>query len=100
MSRYRRAAKVDDNQSEIVTALREIPGVTVQPGHDDILVGYRGRTFWFEIKTKMAIRLKACLKPSQAKLLAEWTGHYRVVSCLEDIMSELKAAVGACRHAK
>ena len=53
----RRAAKVDENQPEIVQALREI-GATVEPlhfvgrGFPDIAVGYRGNNWLFEIKTK------------------------------------------------
>ena len=50
MSKYRRAARIDENQSAIVNALRDIPGLSVALEHDDILVGYKGKTFWYEIK--------------------------------------------------
>jgi hemin uptake protein HemP len=86
MSRWRRAAKIDDNQREIVAALRRIPGVTVQVGHDDILVGHRGATYWFEIKR--TDRTEA-LKDSQRALLANWKGHYQIVSTLEEILDLL-----------
>jgi hypothetical protein len=52
----RRAARTDANQSAIVEALRKV-GATVTPTHmvgggfPDITVGYRGRTFLFEIKS-------------------------------------------------
>jgi hypothetical protein len=36
MSKWRRAAKVDEAQAEIVAFLRAMPGVTVEPGHDDV----------------------------------------------------------------
>lgn len=42
MSKHRYAASVDKNQPEIVKALRKIPGVTVQVGMDDILIGRNG----------------------------------------------------------
>ena len=86
----RRAAKVDQNQSAIVKALREIPGVTVAVGHDDILVGFRGRTLWFEVKRPES---KKRLQESQKKLKAEWAGHYRVVWTIDQIIEEI--GVGA-----
>ncbi len=87
MSKYRRAAKVDANQSRIVAGLRCIPGVSVQTGHDDILVGFRGRTYWFEIKRP---ECKSRLMDSQKRLRAEWSGHYAIVSSLEEILSALE----------
>lgn len=51
----RRAAKVDENQAEIVAALRQI-GCSVSLLHSvgggvpDALVGFRGETFLIEIK--------------------------------------------------
>lgn len=51
----RRAAKVDDNQADIVAALRQI-GCTVQLLHSvgagcpDLLVGWGGQTFLLEVK--------------------------------------------------
>ena len=85
MSKYRRAAKVDGNQGEIVKALRAIPGVTVATRHDDILVGYGGQTFWFEIKADR----KAEIKPGQKMLAAEWKGHYAIVTSAEEIIADI-----------
>ena len=51
MRLMRRAARVDKNQKEIVKALRSIPGVSVALGHDDLLVGFRSKTYWFELKS-------------------------------------------------
>jgi len=94
----RRAAKVDENQSAIVAALRQLPGVTVEVGHDDILVGYRGRTYWFEIKRPDAVSRKTGeVKPSQLteserKRLATWCGHYAVVWDSSQIIEALASA--------
>ena len=56
MSRYmRRAARIDNNQKEIVKSLRDIPSVTVATNHDDILVGFEGKTYWYEIKSQRAL---------------------------------------------
>ncbi len=92
--KHRLAAKVDDNQAEIVSQLRSLPGVSVEPGHDDILVGYRGITYWFEIKRPEELKkdgaLKAgTLKDSQVKLLNEFAGHYAVVWDIDQILAEL-----------
>ena len=82
----RRRAKVDANQPEIVKSLREIPGVTVQLGMDDFLIGYKGKTYWIELKD---VGKEKQLKDSQIKLLDKWTGHYMVTSSLDEILSEL-----------
>jgi len=95
VSKYRRAAKIDSNQPDIVSALRKIHGVTVELNHDDILVGYKGLTYWFEIKTpdcvsnKTGLILESAKKDSQKKLEKEWCGHYRIVSCIDDILSDI-----------
>lgn len=91
----RRAAKIDKNQNEIVKELRSIPGVTVQVSMDDLLIGYKGANYWIELKepgtvskTTGEIRDSA-IKPSQHKLRAEWKGHYKIVYCIEQILSEI-----------
>lgn len=92
MSKWRKAAKIDSAQTEIVKTLRTIPGITVEPGHDDILLGHKGRTFWFEIKSASAVSkktgnvLESAKKDSQKKLEAGWAGHYQIVSSIEEIL--------------
>lgn len=87
--------KTDNNQSEIVKALRKIPGVTVEVGHDDILVGHRRKTYWFEIKDTSVISKKTgkpyknAIKPSQEKLLATFTGHYAIAWEIGQILVEM-----------
>lgn len=91
----RRKAKIDASQTAIVEALRDIPGVTVAPKHDDILVGYQGKTFWYEIKSDSAVSrrtgkiLDSAKKKSQIKLESEWHGHYRIVSTLDEILVDM-----------
>jgi hypothetical protein len=95
LSKWRRAAKIDANQPAIVKALRNIPGVTVQTGMDDLLVGYNGFTYWFELKEpekvskKTGELLESAIKPSQIKLRDTWKGHYRIVWSLDQILAEL-----------
>jgi hypothetical protein len=81
----RRAARVDNNQSDIVEALRKIPGVTVETGHHDILVGYKNRTWWFEIKNQDCVSPKTArvraseFTKSENYRLEHFTGQYDVV---------------------
>ena len=95
MSRNRFAAKIDVNQPEMVKTLRSIDGVTVELNHDDILVGYKGRTYWFEIKDpnklfkKDGSFAKGQIKPSQQKILDEWHGHYRIVWEMDMILEDI-----------
>lgn len=85
MTKFRRAARIDSNQGMIVKALREIPGITVATRHDDILVGWLWRTYWYEIKASD----KASIRPAQITLRDQWTGHYRVVSSVEEILQDI-----------
>lgn len=88
------AKKIDVNQPGIVKALRAIPGVTVELDHDDILCGYKGRTYWFEIKAPDTIGKdgkvrESCIKDSQKHIRATFTGHYRIVSSLDEILQDM-----------
>lgn len=91
MAKYRQAARVDDNQGMIVGMLRSM-GATVQTGMDDLLVGYKGKTFWFEVKDPEKTLKKdgeykaGAIKPSQKKLRAEWRGQYDIVHSFEQIV--------------
>jgi len=94
----RRAAKVDDNQKSIVDALRKIPGVTVEVGHDDILVGYRGATHWYEIKRPDCVSKRTGMireseiTPSERDRYKKWRGHYLIVWELGHILEDIGIA--------
>lgn len=75
----------DKNQLEIVKALRKIPGVTVRTEMDDLLVGYKKRNYWFELKESP----KSNVQPSQYKLLKEWTGAYAFAFTVDDILEDI-----------
>ncbi len=91
----RRKDKIDSNQNEIVNALLSIPGVSVETGHDDIIVGYKGQNFWFEIKTPESVSRKtgkikdSSKKPYQKLLEKDWSGHYKIVSDIGDILNDI-----------
>ncbi len=92
MGKNRYAAKTDANQPGIVLALRKIPGVTVQCSMDDILIGYKGKNFWIEIKepetvsTVTGLVIPSAIKPSQHKLVAEWKGQYDIAWNIDQIL--------------
>lgn len=87
----RRAAKVDDNQGEIVAALRGI-GATVQPLHavgqgcPDLLAGYQGRNVLIEVKDGSKSPSKRKLTPDQTEWHAGWKGQACVVESVDDAL--------------
>ena len=89
------AANVDKNQNGICEALEKL-GFSVEKGHDDILVGKHGKTWWFEIKSENAVSKKTgkvrekAKKKSQVRLDNEWKGHYKIVSSLDEILADIK----------
>lgn len=91
----RRAAKVDANQAAIVRALRCYPSITVETGHDDLLVGYNLQTFWFEVKDE-SVRSKhtgfvrrSKLTKTEVHRLDNWRGFYRVVFNVNEILEAI-----------
>ena len=74
----RRAARVDENQSDIVTALRAI-GATVRvisqgDGIPDLLVGFMGKTILLEVKDGKKPPSARKLTPAEQKFFDEWRG--------------------------
>lgn len=93
----RRAAKVDDNQREIVAALRRA-GATVRDlsrvgeGCPDLLVGFRGRNWLVEVKRPKATGQRAGrTTPAQDEFLAGWRGHAVVVWTVEEALQAIGA---------
>jgi hypothetical protein len=95
MSINRYAKRADLNQTGIVQGLRSIPGVSVQTEHNDILVGFRNKTFWFEIKSENSVSkktgkvLQSRKRGSQIVLEKNWAGHYSIVSSIDEILIEI-----------
>lgn len=91
-----RRNKTDINQSDIVAALRAIPGCAVETNHDDILVGYRGANYWFEIKNPEEVDKNGIPYAKQSKtakkqkdLADNWPGHYRIVTRIDQILKDM-----------
>ncbi len=91
----RYAAKVDENQPEIVKALRNV-GATVTPTHaagggfPDLVVGFRGVNFLLEIKDDAKPPSKQKLTPDQEQWHGSWQGQRAV--CRN--VAEALAAIG------
>jgi Holliday junction resolvase len=77
--------RVDDNQSKIVKALRDL-GATVQHLHavgkgcPDIVVGFKGKNLLLEIKDGD----KKVLTPDQVNWHKLWKGQVNVVTSIDD----------------
>ena len=75
----RRAAKVDANHGEIVTALRA-EGASVQSlagvgaGCPDLVVGLAGQSFLVEVKDGEKCPSHRTLTPDQKRWILKWTG--------------------------
>jgi len=74
----RRSARVDDNQMEIVRAMRAV-GATVRvitqgDGLPDLLVGYNGHTILMEIKDGNKPPSARKLTDNEQKFFDEWKG--------------------------
>ncbi len=95
MSQWRKTkqtGRVDSNQAGIIEALCKIQGVTVEIGHNDILIGYKGRNYWVELKSQDTVSPRTGkvrpseIKDSQKKLLKEWRGNYTICWNIDQIL--------------
>jgi len=98
MSRRYQHKKTDVNEKDIVKTLRAIPGVSVETGHDDLIIGYKGKNYWYEIKnpdemTKdgRPVKKKGKTYEKQMNLQANFTGHYSIVWNVDQILAEIMA---------
>jgi hypothetical protein len=91
----RRANRIDDNQNDIVTALRKA-GATVRvisqgEGIPDLLVGFRGETILLEVKDGNKPPSARTLTPAEKKFFDEWEGGLcMVVKSVEDAIELLE----------
>lgn len=91
MHKNRTAARVDGNQEDIISALRTLPGITVETGHDDILVGYNLCTYWFEIKDPGEANnagqvFESKITRDQKRIRRTFTGQYNIVTTKAQIL--------------
>lgn len=90
----RRAAKIDDNQPEIVEAARRM-GCSVQPLHSvgkgcpDLLVGISGINDLWEVKDGNKPPSARRLTPDQIEWHDAWRGHVQVVDSVEKAIARI-----------
>jgi hypothetical protein len=91
----RRANRIDENQNDIVAALRKA-GATVRvisqgEGIPDLLVGFRGETILLEVKDGNKPPSARTLTPAEKKFFDEWEGGLcMVVKSVEDALELLE----------
>ena len=87
----RRAARIDNNQIEIVAVLRGV-GAIVTPTHQighgfpDLVVGYRGQNYLLEVKEPHG-RLTA----DEATWHDCWRGQVRIVRSVDEALKAIGA---------
>ena len=92
----RRAARVDDNQKQIVESLRRF-GASVYPTHmvgrgfPDIVVGYRGLNYLFEIKDGEKVPSKQRLTKDELAFFEMWKGSVYKVTTVDECISIMTA---------
>lgn len=88
---FRRAAKVDANQPEIVKAFRDLGWyvliISQLKNCCDIIVSKKGRTIAVEIKDGSKPPSQQKLSEGEVKFKNEWQGEYMIVNCVEDILN-------------
>lgn len=91
----RRAARVDANQEQIVSALRAcgatVRVVTQGDGIPDLLVGYRGYTILMEVKDGRKPPSARKLTEEEEKFFTNWTGGMlAIVNSVDEALELLK----------
>jgi hypothetical protein len=93
MPRTNRPARKDKNQAGIEQALKAM-GISytdtsaLGKGFPDLAIGHNGVTYLFEIKQPCKNPL-AELTPQEETFMANWSGHYKVVTTLEEVLNEI-----------
>ena len=93
----RRAARADGNQSIIVDDLRRM-GCSVQHLHKegmgcpDLLVGWRGRNFLFEVKDPSKPKGDRQLTEMQVRWHLVWEGHVAIIHSADDALEIMQGA--------
>lgn len=88
----RHRGRTDDNQVEIVKALREFGASvlvlsSVGKGCPDLLVAYKTRTLLMEVKNPAKIPSQRKQTPDEQKFAASWQGELRVVETVAEALA-------------
>lgn len=87
---FRRAAKVDANQPEIVKAFRDLGWyvliISQLKNCCDIIVSKEGRTIAIEIKDGSKPKSQQKLSPGEERFKNQWQGEYKLITCVDDVL--------------
>lgn len=92
------AARIDANQPEVVKDLRAF-GCSVQHLHTvgrgcpDILVGFRGKNWLFELKDPAKPPSRRRLTPDEEEWHRKWSGQVHVIHSAEEAMEIMKTGL-------
>lgn len=90
----RQASKVDENQPEIVAALRKA-GASVETLHavgqgcPDLMVGYRGTNYALEVKDGRKPPSARGLTDAQLRWHSLWRGHVQIVNNVDEALAAI-----------
>ena len=88
---FRRAARVDDNQSEIVKAFRKLGWyvliVSQLKNCCDIIVSKNGRTIAIEIKDGRKLLSAQKLSVGEIEFKEKWQGEYMLVNSVDQVLN-------------
>ena len=94
MPRY--AKRVDENHREVVEGLRaSLPEATVYDasgagrGFPDLVVGFKGRNYLFEVKNGNQVPSRRRLTAAQVGMHGNWQGQVAIVHRAADILAEI-----------
>lgn len=87
MSLNRHAKRRDENEPDIVKALRDIGATVERLDLVDLLGGWRGKNFLLEVKM-----LKGALTDDQEEMVRTWRGQYEIVRSVDEAMRAIGAA--------
>lgn len=87
---FRRAARVDANQSEIVKTFRSLGWyvliISQLKNCCDIIVSKNGRTIAVEIKDGDKPKSQQKLSAGEEKFKSEWQGEYKLITCIDEVL--------------
>lgn len=91
-----RIKKVDNNQKSLVAQIRKIPGISVAHTHTvgngfvDVVCGFRGKNYLFEIKDPSKPPSKKKLTEDEQKFHDSWNGSVNIVETIDDVLEILE----------
>ncbi len=89
-----RRSRTDANQKEVAKALRKV-GCSVAilsnagDGFPDIVVGYRGINYLFELKDGNKPPSQQKLTPDQVKFHDEWCGQIKIIRSIDEAIQAI-----------